>query len=93
MSGSRKALRAGDAVAITANRLSDGVVVWRTASGAWSTEFGQAGLVAPDELEPFLKAAQQDERLRIVVGTYAAPVSGASPATWRERIRAFGPTV
>lgn len=90
MAGCRKALRAGNAVAITANRLSDGVVVWRTREGGWSTHFGQAGSVTPDEREPVLKAAPRDERQRTVVGAYAAPVSGASPATWRERSRAFG---
>ncbi len=87
MSGTRKARRAA-AVAITANRLLDGAVVWRTGTGDWSETFADAAVIAPDVLDTTLAADP------LVVGIYAAALTEhATPASWKERIRAFGPTI
>lgn len=87
-------LGAGQKLALTANRLLDGVIVWRDAAGAWWSAFDRAALLDADEAEAALAGvdAQKDG----VVGVYKVAVTpGAppAPATMRERIRAFGPTV
>lgn len=83
-------------VVITANRLADGVVVYRTTDGAWTTRIDQAAVVttAPTASE-LLAAAIADDAL--VVGPYVAPVDPdpqgrARPGNLRERIRVEGPT-
>ena len=92
MSGTRK--RRAGAAAVTANRLTDGRVVWRTAGGGWSAAFEDAAVLASDTLDLALAEALADEARQIVVGSYAAPLdAGAAPASWRERIRAFGPSL
>ena len=60
-------------VVITANRLDDGAVVYRTADGRWTTKLDQAAIAtaAPAAAE-LLKAANSDGL--IAVGAYVAPV-------------------
>jgi len=79
---------------VTANRLTDGVVVYLAADGEWTEQIANAR-VADDE--PELKAletiAENAVRERLVVGTYPMPVAlkgdGAiDPISVRERIRA-----
>jgi hypothetical protein len=86
------------AQAVTANRLGDGRVVFRTADGGWSLSIGQAGLSAGEaEAATALDGGMQDQARQIVVDPYLieVDVSGASPrpAKLREAIRAFGPTI
>ena len=84
------------AVVVTANRLWDGKVVYRTPGNGWSTELTAAAVVtSPEEAELLLENARADER--DAVGAYVAPVaqdsSVATPANLRERIRRNGPTI
>ena len=83
-------------VAITANRLADGVVVYRTADGGWTTRIAEAAVAttAPAASELLAAAVAEDG---IVVGPYVAPVGldadgHAQPGNLRERIRVDGPT-
>jgi hypothetical protein len=84
--------------AVTANRLRDGAVVYRTADGSWSTEFAASGrLESAAEAEAIAAAAGAVNGPDAVVGAYAITieVDGATirPTSMRERIRAEGPTV
>lgn len=83
-------------VVITANRLTDGVVVYRAAGGDWTTAISEAAIAttAP-AASAWLVAATADDGL--VVGPYVAPVEldtggRAQPGNLRERIRVDGPT-
>lgn len=84
---------------MTANRLSDGVVVYLTLAHTWSDRFEDAHASAePAELAGFEATALEAVRSRAVVGTYLFPVAIAAngsliPLGQRERIRAKGPTV
>ena len=83
---------------ITANRLTDGVVVFQTADNGWSEDFNRA-LVLPDPeaTASALKRAKQDETNNIVVEPYAVAVEDRNghiaPKALREAIRAAGPTI
>ncbi len=79
---------------ITANRLTDGVVVFRAADGQWTTDFAKAAVYEGTPLETALAEAMAQEATE-VVGPYAFPLSDAEtrPDHLRERIRATGPTV
>ena len=84
-------------VVITANRLGDGAVVYRSADGTWSKDLAAAAVVttAPAAME-LLTAALAD-RLA-AVDAYVAPVELAPqqqvvPGNLREQIRFNGPTV
>lgn len=81
---------------ITANRLLDGKVVYRTADEGWSTDLAAAAVVTGAEgVSSLLERALADEGN--AVGAYVAPVtrgSGAvTPANLREHIRRSGPTI
>ncbi len=88
-------IRISGPVVITANRLHDGAVVHRTASGQWTSELGEALVLwsAEDALKT-LKAAQTDGLE--AVGPYVAPIDAsedaARPGNIRELIRTSGPT-
>lgn len=82
--------------AVTANRLTDGIVVFFTAEGTWAEVCEAATWAADKESQQALldKAAESPE----VVGPYLIEVafdSGGAPYPTRnrERIRALGPTV
>jgi hypothetical protein len=79
--------------AVTANRLRDGVTVYFTALGAWSTAIGDAAH-AEDATDLLAAAAAQPLE---AVGAYVIAVEkadrGLRPVGLREQIRAFGPTV
>jgi hypothetical protein len=76
-------------VVITANRLGDGAVVYRSADGSWTKDLAAAAVVTttPAALADKLKA----------VDAYVAPVEltpqRVLPGNLRERIRFNGPTV
>ena len=84
-------------VVITANRLGDGAVVYRSSDGTWTTELDAASVVttAPAATE-LLTAALADKLM--AVDAYVAPVEitpdrRVRPGNLRERIRCNGPTV
>ncbi len=84
-------------VVITANRLGDGAVVYRTADGRWSTQLGDAAVVTTAAAATELLAAANADDVG-AVGPYVAPVhreddGSISPANLREIIRHGGPTV
>src|SRR4051812_36588706 len=86
------------AYALTANRLRDGLPVYRTEDGGWSPQFAAAGqLATAAEAEAIAAAAGAVNGKDAVVGPYAVTVEvdGATvrPTSLRERIRAEGPTV
>ena len=92
-----KKLKIAGPVLITANRLADGAVIYRTADGGWTTEFARAAVVttAPAATQ-LLEAAVADDIG--AVGAYVAPVmfdqdGSPRPGNLRERIRLAGPTI
>lgn len=79
---------------VTANRLTDGLVVFRTAEGAWSTAYADAALYDDSAAE----VAAASSEATVVVGVYAVEVEQAEDGTWqplttRERIRVLGPSI
>jgi hypothetical protein len=84
-------------VVVTANRVADGVVVYRRADGSWSTELADAAVTADAAVaRKFISDATADD-LR-AVGPYIAPVKLAPdgkvrPGNLREQIRVAGPTI
>ena len=83
---------------LTANRLSDGAVVYLDRDGGWSTHFGGAWVVDNDiDARSFEDFGQRAEHALIVVGAYLMDVvchgDGFQPVRMREIIRAEGPTV
>lgn len=81
----------------TANRLSDGTVVYIGPGDTWAEVLDHALVAATAEEEAALKTrAEAAVKARFVVGAYAMPVTvenGAiRPASVRERIRAAGPS-
>ncbi len=90
-------LKISGPVVVTANRVSDGVVIYRTAAGGWTTDLAAAAVAStvPAATE-LLRAAVADDRN--AVDAYVAPVALASdgtvrPGNLRERIRRLGPTI
>ena len=83
-------------VVVTANRLADGAVIYRSADGQWRTDLAAAAVVTTSEAAMALLAAARAEAVRIV-DAYVAPVELADgrprPGNLRERIRAAGPTI
>ena len=83
--------------AAPANRLRDGMVVFRTATGGWSSRIADAETAVGDaESARLLAAAERDAARAVVVGPYLIDVEpsdeGPRPLSLRERIRAYGPT-
>jgi sulfite reductase (NADPH) hemoprotein beta-component len=81
---------------LTANRLIDGeVVFWK--AGHWVEGFGEAELFDESrEAEADEAAAKGKAQATVVVDAYLIDVSevegGLAPVSYRERIRALGPT-
>jgi len=83
---------------ITANRLSDGVVVFRDARGAWIEDFNRAALLLDEgALATALELARQSAANNEVVEPYAIDLESRAghfaPKALREAIRASGPTI
>ncbi len=82
---------------LTANRLTDGAVVYLTAAGTWTTEIRQS-VVAREEkaASALLARGQKDAESAVVVAPYliAAIEDADRPraASLREQIRAAGPS-
>ena len=90
-------LKIAGPVVVTANRLADGAVVYRTADGYWTTRLEQAAVVdkAPAAAELLSAASAEDVG---AVGAYVAPVyldpdGTVRPGNLREIIRQAGPTI
>ena len=83
-------------VVVTANRLRDGAVVYRTANNSWSTDLADAAVASTaDQAKALLVSASGDGIA--AVDPYVAPVELAPdrrvlPGNLRERIRVSGPT-
>jgi hypothetical protein len=84
-------------VVVTANRLTDGAVVYWRADGGWTTQLpGAAVATSAAAARELLAAASVDQTS--AVGAYVAPVKVAAdgqvqPGNLREAIRSTGPTV
>ena len=83
---------------LTANRLRDGAVAYRTSGGEWVTEIDAAEIaIDVAAAERLTAAGAADVAARLVVGPYLIEVTVAdgaiAPSGHREHIRAFGPTI
>ena len=79
--------------AITANRLTDGRVIYRTAEGQWSTDLTEAERLEGGTAEDRL--VQAEAEFGIAVGPYLIDIEADRPGgqKWRrESIRLAGPT-
>ncbi len=81
--------------AITANRLIDGeVVFWK--SGQWVERFADAELFTDDNPGDDALAAAQSQVTTVVeayfIDVTEVPTGGLAPVSYRERLRALGPT-
>ena len=94
--GVKKGRNEGEKV-VTANRLRDGVVIYRAPGGAWTEDLAGAEVVEGEAALGALAAAQADESTG--VGAYLMDVDasdGVRPdgrAKLRETIREEGPTI
>lgn len=80
--------------AVTANRLSDGAVVWLARDGALSPRFEAAALYTDEEAHKALAAVAA--QATIVAGAYLIEADASGPVgreALRETIRRNGPTV
>ena len=94
-SPSQQKLRVVGPTVVTANRLSDGEVIYRAAKQGWTTRLDAAAVVTTTEAaRQLLTAAAREDA--DAVGPYAAPVvirdGHIEPGNLRERIRSAGPT-
>jgi hypothetical protein len=89
-------LRITGPVVITANRLGDGAVIYRTSDHDWTTRLSEAAVVTTEPAARQLLTAAVADDLG-AVGAYVAPVQvdreGIHPGNLRERIRHTGPTI
>ena len=81
--------------ALTANRLTDGeVVFWR--GGQWVEQFGDAQLFAPDDAAGEAAEGHAKNQPTVVVEPYLIELVESdglwAPQSYRERIRALGPS-
>lgn len=81
---------------VTANRLIDGLVVFRDADGRWVEDFGAVAILTKEAAATALAAAEADVVARLIVGPYAVDVIEVDgrhePKAQREKIRVTGPT-
>ena len=92
---SQQKLKVHGPVVVTANRLSDGAVVYRAAVGGWTTRLAAAAVVTNAQAAKELLADASADDIG-AVGPYVAPVEidgdRIEPGNLRERIRVAGPT-
>ena len=81
---------------VTANRLTDGRVVFRDRDGRWVEAIAAAAVFDLAAAKTAVEASQADVAARLIVEPYAIDVvqgaAGVVPRTMREQIRAAGPT-
>ncbi len=90
-------LKISGPVVVTANRLGDGAVIYRTADSRWSTDLEDAAVVTTAPAASVLLEGGVADDIG-AVGAYVAPVrvepdGAVRPANLRESIRLTGPTV
>ncbi len=83
---------------ISANRLTDGLVVYQTGDGGWSERIADATVFDAETAgEAALATAGEAVARQIIVDPYAIDIDesggGRRPTRYREFIRAKGPTV
>ena len=83
---------------ITANILTDGIVVYLAAGGTWTQQLPEARFLTDESDQTrLLHIAEQDVERRIIVDPYlmdaAYGANGPEALSQRERIRATGPTI
>lgn len=81
---------------LTAVRLLDGRIVWRSQNGQWCDYIGQAGSWDAESCAVVLDEATVHAADDGVMGVYpvvARKASPPQPVSMKEHIRAFGPTV
>lgn len=83
---------------LTANRLTDGAVVYLHADGGWTERVDDARVAAgPAEADALVETGGQERNARQIVDPYLVDLTDANerarPHRLRERIRAVGPTV
>jgi hypothetical protein len=81
---------------VTANRLSDGLVIYYTAAGRWSPDIADAAVAADQATAETLLAEAQAGATRHAVNPYLIPIADETARVWpaqiKEVIRAQGPT-
>jgi len=93
----QKKIKITGPVVVTANRVGDGAVVYRSPDGGWTTELDRAVIATDASIARTLVAAASGDDLN-AVGPYVAPVKllpggGVWPGNLRELIRHGGPTI
>lgn len=80
---------------LTANRLSDGAVVFLDADGRWTERIAAARTADKAEGEALVAAgeATAGEVIAPYLIDVAVEAEGPRPLRYRERIRAFGPSI
>ena len=82
---------------VTANRLSDGAVVYAAVENdhlTWVQDIHDAKILHGSVVDRVLRLAKADEDKNIVVGIYDIEIAGRNePLSKKEEIRAAGPTV
>ena len=93
----QKKLKVTGPVVVTANRVGDGAVVYRSVDGDWTSVLDDAAIASnATQARALIEAATADEL--VAVGSYIAPVELAPggevrPGNLRELIRLRGPTI
>jgi hypothetical protein len=96
-SPTQRKLKITGPVVVTANRLGDGTVVYRTADGRWTTRLELAAIATTAPVAAELLAAAKADGL-VAVDAYVAPIDrqpdgSVRPGNLRESIRLNGPTI
>ncbi|MDH3977501.1 MAG: DUF2849 domain-containing protein [Gammaproteobacteria bacterium] len=83
---------------IIANRLGDGVVVFRGADNQWVESINDSLAIDNDaQAESLLNASQEDEVANLIIDPYLIEVTETDgqrvPTVYREAIRANGPSI
>lgn len=83
---------------ISANRLSDGIVVYFEGAGSWRENIDLGQILASEaEVEAALGAARIDAKRNLIVDPFAVEVAsgdnGLNALSLRDAIRARGPTI
>ncbi len=83
---------------ISANRLIDGLIVFRDSGGKWTTEFaGARHFTSKEELESGLEAARADFAANKVIEVEPVEMKdgadGPVAVTMRNRVRLSGPSI
>jgi hypothetical protein len=90
-------IKIAGAAVVTANRTTDGAVIYRTSANDWTTDLSHAAIVrAADEARTLLAESVADDLGAI--GPYIAPVEVGDggriePGNLREQIRRSGVTI